>query len=150
MQRSISYQNDLIFFLGLPLFFFYEALSSIYLLFPPLFAVIFLAFEQMVHEERLKPLIALTLALLIIEAHKGFAFLSSTLFFVLLARFVTPSLRQYIVCKSCLKLLFVLMAYFGYFLAMSLISNIFLLEKPMFDAYLGYYILLEFLIVMLL
>jgi hypothetical protein len=150
MQRSLTYQNDLIFFIGLPFFFFYEALSSIYLVLPPMFAVLFLSFEQMLHEERMKPVIALSAVLLIVEANKGFAFLSSVLFFILLARFVTPGLRQYIVCRNCLKFIFVVIAYVGYFMLMSLISNIFMLESPMIDGYLLYYIFIEFLIVMLL
>jgi len=88
--------------------------------------------------------------LIIYEAEKGYLFLSTLLYFTLIYQLFIPYFKQNIVCKSCLRLIFILLAYIGYYLFILLLSQIFIFEAPSIDIYVVYYIFIEFLIVSLL
>jgi hypothetical protein len=149
MQRSLSYKISLAPIILLPLFVFYESLSSIYLLMPPLLGVLFHFFIKSKESENFRLLISIIIMLIIFEAEKGYLFLSTLFYFTLLYQFIIPTLKKNIVCKSCLNLLFMILAYGGYYLFALLMSHIFLLEAPKVDYYVVYYILLEFFVVSL-
>jgi len=150
MQRSLTHQISINPIIILPLFLIYESLSSIYLLMPPLLGVIFYLFINAKESESIKLLFIVTVMLLIFEAEKGYLFLSTLLYFALIYQFFIPYLKQNIVCKSCLKLVFILFAYIGYYLFILLLSQIFIFEAPSIDLHVLYYIFIEFLIVSLL
>ncbi len=149
MQRSFTNQILIDSIILLPLFLLYESLSSIYLFIPPLFGVIFYFFIQIRSLNNFKTLLFFAILLIVYEEEKGYLFLSTFFYFTLLYIFVIPYLKQNIVCSSCLKLLFIVLAYIGYYLFILLLSNIFLLQIPNIDLHVIYYILIEFFIVTL-
>ncbi|MEA1919903.1 MAG: hypothetical protein U9N52_08700 [Campylobacterota bacterium] len=149
MQRSLTHQIHINPIIILPLFLFYESLSSIYLLMPPLLGLIFYLFMQTRETENIKALFVIAIMLIIYEAEKGYLFLSTLFYFTLLYQFVVPYLKQNIVCKACLRVIFISLVYLGYYLFLLLFSQIFLFEMPSIDLYVFYYIVIEFLIVSL-
>ncbi len=150
MQRNRAYQNTLIPIWSLPLFLVYESLSSLYLLLPPLLGLLFVLMMEAYEREDTRSLFVIIAMLVIFEAEKGYLFLSTFLYFVLLYRLLIPLLKQYIVCESCLRMFYVILAYVGYTLLMMLLSQIFLFEIPVFGSYMIYYIIIEFLLIQLL
>jgi len=150
MQRSLPRQISLNPIIILPLFLFYESLSSIYLLLPPLAGVIFVLFMDVKQSDNLKALFVVILMMIIFEAEKGYLFLSTLFYFTLIYEFLVPRLKQNIVCKPCLNFIFVVLAYIGYYLFLLLLSQVFIFTAPSIDLYVLYYICIEFLIVGLL
>ncbi len=150
MQRSFPNQISLDSVILLPLFLLYESLSSIYLLMPPLFGVIFYFFIEKKSLDNFASMLFFAFILIIFEAEKGYLFLSTFFYFTLVYTSIIPYLKQNIVCELCLKLIFIIIAYIGYYLFISLLSHIFLLELPIIDYHLVYYIVIEFFIVSLL
>jgi hypothetical protein len=150
MQRSLSHKISINPIIILPLFLIYESLSSIYLFIPPLLGLVFYLFINAKESDSIKLLLIITIMLIIYEAEKGFLFLSTLLYFTIIYHLLIPYLQQNIVCKSCLKFIFIFIAYIGYYLFILLLSQIFIFEAPSIDMYIVYYILMEFLIVSLL
>jgi hypothetical protein len=150
MQRSLSNQISIDLIILIPLFLLYESLSSIYLFMPPLFGVIFYFYTEEKNLNDIKILLFYALILIIYEAEKSYLFLSTFFYFTLVYIFIIPYLKQNIVCKSCLKLLYIVIAYIGYYFFMLLLAHMFLLQLPSIDMHVLYYILVEFLIVSLL
>ncbi len=150
MQRSLSHQISINPIIILPLFLIYESLSSIYLFMPSLLGVIFYLFIDAKESDSIKLLLIVTLMLIIYEAEKGYLFLSTLLYFSVVYELFIPYLKQNIVCKACLKFIFIFLAYIGYYLFMFLLSQIFIFESPSIDLHVIYYIFVEFLIVSLL
>ncbi len=150
MQRSLSRQNHLSLLLFPVLYLVYASLGSIYLLLPPLLGLLFIRFIDSLQQEHLYALLSIGMMLLIFEAEKGYIFLSTLLFFMMMTHLVIPFLQQHIVCKACLDFFYITLAYLGYYVTMQLIAHIFLFELPSFDALIPFYIVVEFLLVMLL
>ena len=80
MRRNSSTQNfvDICLFVGFLLI--YDALSSMQLILPPLFGILFLSFAKLFESERYYSLFAFVVTLGIMEINKGFA--PGTLFVV--------------------------------------------------------------------
>ncbi len=150
MQRSISYNQLLAPFAYLVLFIIYSSLSSIYPLLPPLFSLIFVIFSQAVDDEDSVSMLVASLCLIIYEANFGYILFSSIIYFYLMKKFLIPKIEQNFSCASCIKMGYVLFSYLGYFLFLTLFSNIFLLNTPDMSYYIIYYIVIEFLLVSLL
>lgn len=150
MQRSISHNQSLSPILYLGLFIIYSSLSSIYPLLPPLFAVLFVLFLQVTQKENTFLILTLSSAMVIFEANFGYVLFSSIIYFYLVKKLLIPKIEQSFSCASCIKMAYVLLAYIGYFLFLTLFSNIFLLTTPELNYYIIYYIIIEFLIVSLL
>jgi hypothetical protein len=149
MQRNITYQDVVRSLLYLLLFVVYESLSSIYLLLPPLFAIIFFYFVKNLDELNYLNLFLLIMMLLFYEATKGFFLFTSIIYFFFVYYFIIPKIVQYVNCKGCLGLIYATLAYFGYWIFTLLVAQIFWLELPSVDWYIFYYIFLEFLIITL-
>ncbi len=150
MQRSISHQKPLVTFTYISLYLIYESLSSVYLFLPPMFAVLFVLYSKAMDKQDFLLLIILIFCLIIYEADKGYQLFSSIIYFTLLNKFVIPKITKNFNCNSCVKILYVVLAYIGYYLFLVLIAKIFLLEIPSIDYYIIYYIVIEFFIVGLL
>jgi len=86
----------------------------------------------------------------IYEANFGLMLFSSIVYFSLVYKFLVPRIEQNISCKWCINFIYVFVAYFGFYLFMLLIANIFLLPLPTIHYYVLFYIVIEFLIVSLL
>lgn len=147
MQRSFPYQNVIsrLFLVGF--FIVYISLSSIYLLLPPLVAILFFAYYNAFSKHDLFGLIIVALMLLIFEAEKGFWIGSTLLFFTVLSRYLLPKLEQLIQCRICMGAIFVALAYPGYWIFMWIANGVLLLPPPAIDWHIGLYMIIEFLVI---
>jgi hypothetical protein len=132
------------------LFVFYSSLSSIYLFLPPLLAVLFVLYSNALKREDFLLLMIVSFCLLVYEANKGYFLFSTIIYFSLAYKFIMPKITQNFSCKFCIKISFVLLAYIGYYLFLSLIAKVFLLPLPNINYYIVYYIVIEFFLVSLL
>lgn len=146
MQRSFSYQNVINRLLLVGLFVLYISLSSIYLLLPPLLAILFYAYYDALSKHDLFGLIIISLMLLVFEAEKGFWIGSTIIFFTLLSRYLLPKLEQLIQCRTCMAAIFVSLGYLGYWAFMLIADGVLLLSPPMIDWHIGLYMIIEFLV----
>ena len=148
MQRSLTYKNILV-GIGLSIgFVLYQSLSSIYLLLPPMFAVLFFYFINALEKENLSRLLLVILLLLVFEAEKDFLLFSSLVYFTFIYRFVIPRLRIMINCRVCLKIIFVVIAYLGFIFYSYILSQVLWVEVPTFDWHIFYYMFVEFFLVL--
>lgn len=147
MQRSFPYQNIIsrLFLVGL--FIIYISLSSVYLILPPLLAILFFAYHDALSKHDLFGLIIVSIMLLVYEAEKGFWFGSSIMFFTLLSYYLIPKLEQLIQCKICMGAILVALAYPGYWLFVWIANGVLLLPAPSVDWHMGLYMIIEFLII---
>lgn len=150
MQRSVADKKPLVLLFHVILFLLYIGLSSIYLFLPPLLAILFILFYDALKNGELVTLFFISLSLLIFESEKGYFLFTTIIYFILVSKFVMPSLKQNFSCKSCINFLTVVIIYVGYYLFSLLLSSIFLFPMPTIDYYVVYYILIEFLIVSIL
>ena len=150
MQRSLSHQNTLITLLYVVVFVLYSSLSSIYPILPPMFSVLFVLFSKALTQKNTLYIALLSLCLVVFEANFGYTLFSSIIYFYIVYKFLLPKISQNFSCVSCVKISSVLLVYIGYFLFLSLISNIFLLPYPNINYYIVYYIVIEFFFVSLL
>ena len=150
MQRSLSHQNPLITLLYVVGFVLYSSLASIYPMLPPMFAVLLVLFSFSMDEKDTLYIFLISFCLVIFEANNGYVLFSSIIYFYIVYKFLMPKISQNFSCLSCIKISYVLLAYVGYFLFLSLIANIFLLPYPEISYYIVYYIVIEFFFVSLL
>ncbi len=150
MQRSITYPFYLKAITLFLLYLLYESLSTIYLFLPPLFGVLFFYFIRSLDKQDISLLLLVVALLLIYEADKGYLFLSSLVYFSFLYKFILPKLEQVIECRRCLHLMYIVLAYIGYWLFSLLLQQVFWLELATIDWYIVWYILFEFLLLGLL
>jgi hypothetical protein len=128
----------------------YISISSIYLLLPPLLGVLFYFYIDAAERGHLYTLVLVLLMLMFLEAEKGFALFSTIIYFLIAYRLIIPRLHQYVYCRWCRNLTYVLLAYLGYWLFALLIAQVFWMPLPSFDWHILYYILIESLIVSML
>ncbi len=147
MQRSLPYQNVISRLFLVVLFVGYISLSSIYLLMPPLLAVLFFAYHNALTKHDLFALITIIVMLLVFEAEKGFWFGSTILFFTLFSHYVLPKFEQVTRCKICMAAIFVGLAYPIYWAFIWFINQLFLLAAPVVDWHIFLYMIVEFLVI---
>ncbi len=150
MQRSITYPLYIKAITLFLLYLVYESLSTIYLLLPPLFGVLFFYFIRSLNKQDISLLLLVVVLLLVYEADKGYLFFSSLVYFSFVYKFILPKLEQVIECKRCMHLIYIIFAYIGFWLFSLLLQQIFWLELATIDWYVVWYILFEFLLVGLL
>jgi hypothetical protein len=147
MQRSFSYQNVISRLFLVALFIGYISLSSIYLLMPPLLAILFFAYHNALSKHDLFTLITIIAMMLVFEAEKGFWFGSTILFFTVLSRFLLPKIEQMIRCKICMAAIFVGLAYPVYWAFIWFFNQLMLLSVPSLDWHILLYMIVEFLVI---
>ncbi len=150
MQRSITYQNALVTLLWVGVFTIYSALGSIYLYLPPMLAVAGFLFYRSLIRNDLFSLIVYTIILLMIETEKGYWFGSTIVFFAFLSYYLLPHLKQNIQCENCIKGLFVVFSYLLFWILMTIANKMLLLESPLLDWHVVFYMLIEFSIIVVL
>ncbi len=150
MQRSISHQKPIVPFFYIILFVLYDSLGTVYPFLPPLLAVLYVLFSRAMDKNEPMSLFLIVLCLVIFEANYGYIFLSSVIYFYILYKFIMPKIVQSFSCTVCVRIVTVLLVYFGFFLFLTLLSKIFLLPQPSMNYYIIYYIVIEFLLVSLL
>ena len=150
MQRSLANQRPLKFILYVGLFVIYSSLATIYPVLPPLFGLLFILFIRAIKRDQILYLVFISFCLLVFEANNGYLFFSSIFYFYTIYKFVLPKIQQSFNCSSCVRLSYILLAYIGYFLFLTLLSKIFLLPEVKLDYYIIYYIVIEFFLVSLL
>ena len=150
MQRSFTYKTAFVGLLYFTAFLAYTSLASIYLLLPPLFGLLFWHYMHALDQERFSYFILIVLMLLLYEVDKGYLLFSSLIYFYLIYQLVLPKLHQYVHCRRCLDLIYVLLAYLGYWLFSLLVHQVFWMPLPSIDWHIIYYIVIEFFILGLL
>ncbi len=151
MQRSIPHKKSLTnSFIYIILFIVYESFSSIYLFLPPLFGVLFVLLVRSLDKNDTSSIFFIAFCLVVFEADKGYILFSSILYLLFIYKFILPKIIQNVNCPSCMKFLYILFAYIGFYLFNYLLANIFLMEFPSISYYIIYYIVIEFFIVSLL
>ena len=149
MQRSITHQRVVKSLGYVALFVLYSSLSSIYPFLPPLLGLLFVFFIRALDREDIFALALISFSLLVFEANNGYLFFSSIFYFYIAAKFLLPKVEQNFNCYSCIRIMYILMAYIGYFLFLMLLSKIFLLPEQHISYYIIYYIVIEFFLVSL-
>jgi len=150
MQRSLSHQKPIVPVFYIVLYTLYSSLGSIYPFLPPLFSVLFVLFSRALQREDTLALFYITISLIIFEANYGYLLFSSLIYFYIQHRFFMPKIMQNFSCRFCITISYVLLSYLGYFVFLTLLANIFMLEAPTINYYIIYYIVIEFFIVSLL
>ncbi|ADN09191.1 hypothetical protein [Sulfurimonas autotrophica] len=150
MQRSISHQKPIIPFLYIILFVLYDSLGSIYPFLPPLLAVLYVLFSRALDNNDTVSIFLIVLCLVVFEANYGYILLSSVVYFYIVYKFIMPKIIQNSSCATCIRAVTVILIYLGFFLFLTLLSNIFLLPQPSINYYIIYYIVIEFFLVSLL
>ena len=150
MQRSLTYQEGVNLFFVLLAYIVYESMTTLYLLLPPLFAILYIYFERSIKDENYLLLTFVVIMLLFFEADHGYMLFSSIIYFTLIQRYILPLLRTAITCELCIKGVIIFLVYLGYYLFSLLISYFFWTTTPDIDSYTIYYMVLEFIIISLL
>jgi len=150
MQRSISNQKPIVPFFYIVFYIIYSSLGSIYPFLPPLLSVLFVLFSKALDRNDTVAVLLISFCLLIFEANYGYLLFSSIIYFYIQYKFIMPKIVQNFSCSFCIKISYVLFTYLGYFLFLTLVANIFLLETPEINYYIVYYIVIEFFIVSIL
>lgn len=150
MQRNITHQNPIRVFSSIVFFILYSSLSSIYPALPPMLAVLFILFIRALERKEFLYILIISLCLVVFEANNGYMLFSSIIYFYLVYKFILPQIAKNFSCRSCIRMAYVLLAYIGYFLFLSLLSAIFLFPQPFINEYIFYYIVIEFFFVALL
>ena len=114
---------------------------------PPLFGVLFLLFSRALNKNENIYIYLIVFCLVVFEVDKGYPLFSSTVYFLLIHKFVLPKIKQNFSCTSCINISYILLAYFGFYLFSLLLANIFLLSIPELHYYIIYYIVIEFFLV---
>ena len=146
MQRSFPYQDALNSLVLIAAFVVYISLSSMYLFFPPLLAVLFWAFYRAIQRHDLMGLIAVVVMLLVFEAEKGFWFGSTVLFFTLVIRYFLPRIEQLVQCRLCIAAIYVGFAYPLYWLFVWMTDKVLMLSPSAIDWHMALYMIVEFLV----
>ena len=149
MQRSITNQRVVKSFGYVVLYVLYSSLSSIYPFLPPLLGVLFVLFIRVLERKYILYLLLISFSLLVFEANYGYIFFSSIFYFYIVTKFLLPKIKQSFNCYSCIRIMYVMLAYIGYYLFLMLLSKIFLLPVVHINYYIVYYIVIEFFLVSL-
>lgn len=150
MQRNINDKNFISYILILLGYIFYLSLSSMYLFLPPLFSILFFYFVKAIDKENFLFLLAIVFLLIVYESEKTYLMFSSILYFLLIYKFILPRLYLYIQCKVCNLFLYTLFAYLGFYAFTYLISQVLWIDTPSLDWYVAFYILFEFMVLLIL
>ncbi len=144
MQRNSTNQNYLrLAFICLFLVFF-QALSSLYP-FIPLFVGLFFIYiiiNFKNEDSRLYVYLGF-IYLSFYDLDKGFYLFSSALFLMFFFYFFVEKIKNFLICKSCIIVIYVTAAYLGHFLFNLLIAYILQQDVPTFSQTYFYYIFLD-------
>jgi hypothetical protein len=110
-------------------------------------SVLFLLFHNALKKELVGQFFFVILAILIVEAQKGFLALSLLIYFFFIDKFIVPKINQNINSHTLKNILYVLLVYIGYIFFATLLSNVFLLPNITFDYYIVFYIVIELFII---
>lgn len=150
MQRSLTYQKTFLGLIYFTAFAMYISLSSIYLLLPPMLGLLFYHYVHATERKQTRVVILIAFMLLLFEAEKGFTLFSTLIYFFIFYQFLIPMIHQYVYCRRCRDLIYIVLAYFGFWIFSLVISQVFWMPLPSLDWHVFYYIIIEFLIVSLL
>ena len=150
MQRSLAYKSHIAKFWLLIIFVAFENLNAINYTVPPLFGLSFLLFFYAAQNQRYDMFVPLLIYLLLFEADKGFILFSSIVFFLLIYKFVVYRIRIFIHCEYCLEVIYIALAYIGFWLFSFVLHQVFWLDFIVFDWHMIYYIVIESMLVWLL
>ncbi|MEN4045149.1 hypothetical protein [Sulfurimonas sp. NWX367] len=150
MQRSISHQKPVISLFYIVLFVLYDSLGTIYPFLPPMLTLLYVLFARALDNDDTLSVFVVVLCLVVFEANYGYMLLSAVVYFYVLYKFIMPQITKNSNCLVCIRALTAILVYLGYFLFLTLLSNIFLLPQPNINYYIIYYIVIEFFLIGLL
>ena len=123
----------------------YESLSTLYVYLPPLFGLL-LAYLYAKQDEKIY--VFVFAYLLFYEANHSHIIFSTWLFAWLFLKFIMPLAEENIVCKRCLHVLGIVVAYFGFYLFTSVFNFLLGIQGDEYEyLLLIYYIVVESLLV---
>ncbi len=150
MQRSISHQKPVISLFYIIFFVLYDSLGTIYPFLPPMLTLLYILFARALDKDDALSVFVTVLCLVVFEANYGYILLSSVVYFYILYKIIMPKIVKNSNCSICIRAATVTLVYLGYFLFLTLLSNIFLLPAPNINYYIVYYIVIEFFLIGLL
>ena len=150
MQRSITYQNNIVFTFNILFLGIYESLAGIFPSLPPLLAVIYFLLLTAFEKKNFYQVSLLLLLLVLFEINFSYFIFSSVIFFIFIKLLFIPKLYQVIECKKCQLFIFTFFTYFGFWLFYNLIAKVFLLDFSVIDYHIIFYIMIEFIILSIL
>ncbi|HIP02441.1 MAG TPA: hypothetical protein EYG75_02895 [Campylobacterales bacterium] len=109
----------------------YGVLSPIFFYLTPLIGLSFYYLsEHFEEEERQLENLLIFIYIAFIEINRGLFLFSFLLFFLIFYKIVLKTIKESIVCKWCLPMIYITMGYLGYYLFTLFLSNIFNFEAP--------------------
>jgi len=126
----------------------YESLSTLYLFLPPLFGFLL----AMLVKNRLGNfLFTVLIYFLFFEADRDYFIFSTWVYLLFFYRVLMPLIEDNLVCQKCILVMSVVVGYIGYFLFLNLVYFLVGADIYAMEYYLiGYYILIEAFLVLLL
>jgi hypothetical protein len=127
---------------------FYELLSTIYLVLPPLLGIGFILFIHFIRKQDVKNISLVVIFLLFYDLQRDYIILTSVIFYLFFLFFL-PKIEQLFDCRKCLLSFYILLVYSGHWIYMNAIHHIFSKDLISFDWHIFYYAFFEFFLVLL-
>ena len=150
MQRSFSYQDNIVFFFSVCALFLYESMAAIYPILPLFFSIFYFYLAKYIDNSNYYKASLILLLLLYLENINHYFFTSTILYFFIIKLLILPKIEQLIECHKCQLIIYVVFVYLGFYLFNLVIAKIFLLEGIVIDLHIVYYIIIEFFVLSLL
>ncbi|KAB0575211.1 hypothetical protein F7P74_03600 [Helicobacter pullorum NCTC 12824] len=147
-RNSTDKKNLTIFFIVIGIVV-YVSISDIFYLLPPLFGVAYILTQEKYESGDFGAFYFLVPFFIFFEASKGLPFLSTILFMAFSFKVILPKFRKFFGYSRILTPLFILYGYFGYFAFLNFFGAIFDYNVPEFSWILGFYALIEIILVWL-
>ena len=142
MQRGFINKEYIKYFVLIAIFF-YDSISSIYYLLPPMFGILAILVFNALDEDDRYFLFMLLVVLLFFESNRNLLLFSTTLFLIISYYYFVPIIKDITICQKCLYPLYISLAYIGYFLFTLVLSFILNSNYISIDYVVIYYILIE-------
>jgi len=150
MQRSIINYKPVVPILLLAGLIFYESITSLFSFITPLSGLVFLYLVNNIKDkEKININIVLFIYLTYYEIDRGLLVFSSVILFMIYYEFIHDELKNSIGCKSCLKVLVIVIYYIGLYIINLIVSLIFDLSLPILDISYVIYIVTDVFLVLL-
>lgn len=127
----------------------YISISDIYYLLPPLFGVIYVLAQERFEANDINAFYWLIPLFIFLETSKGLPFLSTLLFMAFSFKIVLPKFRKFFGFSKIFIPLFIIYAYFGYFIFLNFMGFLFDYDVPPFSWILGFYAGVEIVLIWL-
>lgn len=134
MRRNSSYQNFIDISITISFLLIYDAFSSMQLILPPLFGILFLSFVKLYEKERYYSLFAFIITLCIMESNKGFCPASLLISYCIVYMLLHNKIEKMFKCVNVFEIVYIPVIYVIFIVLNSFIniSNENILFTPLF------------------